>query len=198
MRASRFIALLTLTLSLVAVPTQAIASSEVEYRQLFQQGIAATAAHNFAQAESIWQRLIRQYGDLVDQDTRALLYNNLGVVLENQARWEEATVAYQRSLALHPNSLGYNNLGTTLIHAGRIDEAIDAFLQSLSCHNEDGLGTSAHALAHFNLGNIFYQQGNLESALAEYRQVLALDPDFKEAENQIYQIQEALNSQPIS
>ncbi|MDX2213122.1 MAG: tetratricopeptide repeat protein [Oculatellaceae cyanobacterium bins.114] len=193
MRASRFIALLTLTLSLMVISKPVLAHSDVEYRQLFRQGLAAEEDQNFAHAESIWQRLLREYGDLLNRDARATLYTNLGVSLAHQERWQEATLAYQRSIALHPTSLGYNNLGVALRNAGRVEEAIATFHQALTYSNEDATATNAYTLVHFNLGDILQQQGNLEAALAEYQQALTFDSNFRAAEEQIRRIQLALH-----
>ena len=42
-----------------------------------------------------------------------------------------------------------------------------------------------YSRAHYNLGNVFFRQGNLEQAVAQYERTLAVDPEYAQAHNNL-------------
>jgi Flp pilus assembly protein TadD len=144
---------------------------------------------------------------------KAEAYNNLGLVLVNQGRIEEAVANYRQSLHLNPgNPLAYNNLGNVLRDLGQLDEALACYRQALSlnpyyaeAYNNEGIAYAKlgkfeeaserfqqalrlrpnYAKAHSNLGNALKNLGRLENSLACYREALRLEPDYAEAHNNL-------------
>jgi tetratricopeptide (TPR) repeat protein len=134
---------------------------------------------------------------------------NLGNVLYDFGRQEEAAVCYRRALVLKPEfARAHNNLGFVLHHMGQAENALASFRRALEiepgfalAHNsagivlrdlgrlEDAVASYRHALAsmpdyaeaHYNLGNVAQEQGRLADAAASYRQALRIKPDFAQA-----------------
>ena len=53
--------------------------------------------------------------------------NNLGVVLKDQGKFEEAIKVYNKAILLNPNySYPHNNIGIILQDSGKSDQAIAA------------------------------------------------------------------------
>lgn len=99
---------------------------------------------------------------------------NLGLVLLDGDRIDEAIVALQSSVRCAPESaLGHLNLGAALLRAGCFAEA--------RTHCEKAIELAPHVVvAHRNLGIAAHQQGDLDGAKAAYRRALELglpDPD---------------------
>jgi tetratricopeptide (TPR) repeat protein len=65
----------------------------------------------------------------------------------------------------------YCNLGIIESEAGNQDAAFDCFIQSLK-HD------SAHFESHYNLGNLYFETGNLRAARAHYEVASSLRRDF--------------------
>ena len=90
--------------------------------QLFQQGNAAQASGQYAEAE----RIFRQVISLNPQDAKA--YYNLGNALYAQNKLEEAITAYNQAIALNPQyAKAYNNLGYALQLQGQLEAAIASY-----------------------------------------------------------------------
>jgi len=168
-RIPRLLALL-LTLSVAATSPAAVAQS---IDQLIEQGTAAQAADNYAQAELIWHRVIE-----IDPKN-AIAYYNLGNALYKQGKLEEAIAAYHQTIQLNPTlAPAYYNLGIALYKQGKLEEAIAAYRQAIQLDPKD-------AAAYYNLGIALKAQGKLEEAIAAYRQAIQLDPKFAFAYNNL-------------
>ena len=158
----RLLALL-LTLSLAGMPQLAVAQTIDE---LFQQGAKAQIAGNYTQAESIWRRVIQLDPNNVGA------YNNLGNVLKDQGKLEEAIFAYRQAIQLNPKfAPTYNNLAVALYEQKKLEEAIAACRQAIKLNPK-------LAEAYNNLGNALSDQGKLEEAIAAYQQAIQLEPQF--------------------
>jgi tetratricopeptide (TPR) repeat protein len=99
-----------------------------------------------------------------------------GIELEQTgAPPEEILEAYQRALALDPNSAGAAvNLGTIYYRLRRWDDAERAYRQALEIDE-------TYALAHFDLGNLFDERGDTERAAFHYQAALKLNPNYADA-----------------
>ena len=153
-------------------------------------------------AETYWRRAITLKPDYCDA------HSNLGVVLKELGRLDEAAACYHNALAITPNHAGaYVNMGRLYAQLGRADEAESAYLRALELQPNDGdflvnLGVLYQAQmrlpeaeaayksatmanprdvkAHFNLGVVLKMQQRFAEAEASYRQTLALQPDYFE------------------
>ena len=164
----RFLSLL-LSLSLLAVPSLAVAQS---HSQLFQQGKAAHAAGNYAEAEAIFRRIIRRDPENV------FAYNSLGIALYFQGQLEQAIASYHKAIQLDPNFVfAHNNLGIALKGQGQLEQAIESHQKVLSLPDGQGQPASAHTLAYYGLGTVLHKQGKLEQAIANFLKAIQLDPN---------------------
>ncbi|NET07865.1 MAG: tetratricopeptide repeat protein, partial [Symploca sp. SIO2B6] len=101
----------------------------------------------------------------------AIAYSNLGTVLHQQGKLDEAITFHRQAIRLDPNySTAYYNLGTALSAQGKLDEAITSYQQAIRLNPND-------AITYNNLGNALIDQGKLDEAIANYQQVIRLDPN---------------------
>jgi tetratricopeptide (TPR) repeat protein len=162
----------------------------------------------------IYQDLETLYGDIIAKNPQCwMAYNNLGLVLYEQHRVDEAIAQYVEAIRVKPDFVEvYNNLGLALYNQGRIDEAISQYLEALrinpnydKAHNNLGLvldnqGRSQEAIVHFlkalrikpdyeeahnNLGISLYKQGRTDEAIAQYIEAIRIKPDYEEAYNNL-------------
>ena len=140
-------------------------------------------------------------------------HNNLGNVLSNLGRLEEAAGAIGHALEHQPdNPQVRNNMGIILRRLGRFDEAARHFQGAVTAkpdyveaHSnfgnllmdmerfDDAAATFRHALelnpgfavAHGNLGNALKRGGRYQEAIASYRRALKIEPAFGDALNNL-------------
>jgi len=161
----------------------------------------------YANLETLYRTTIRKDGN------SWMAHNNLGILLANTGRTDEAMVHCRKALELDSNSSeSHNNLGLLLAKTGRTDEAMAQYRKALSIRHNDAeaynnLGNALfhsnrkdeamacfrkaleinpdHVEAHNNLGNIALQAGRTDEAMAHYRKALELNPDYVEAHNNL-------------
>jgi tetratricopeptide (TPR) repeat protein len=105
--------------------------------------------------------------------------NNLGVVLLQKGRANEAIFHYQKALEIKPDyAEAHNNLGIVLFEEGRGDEAITHFQSALQIKPD-------YAEGQYNLGNALRQKGRADEAVTHYQAALRIQPDFAEAHNNL-------------
>ncbi len=108
-----------------------------------------------------------------------LLYNNLGSILLDEGRVEEAIKYYKQALRIKPDFPEvYNNLGIALAQSGRTQEAIKQYEQSLRLEHN-------FPQAHNNLGFTLFNLGRIQEAIEHYEQALKMDPNYAEAHNNL-------------
>jgi len=148
--------------------------------------------------------------DIVDKSPgRARARHNLGVVLMERERFEEALPQLAAALRIEPDDAEIvNAMGNALIGVGRIEEAEEHFARAATmvpgyAAARNNLGTALflkgnlpeakgyfeealllnplYGKAHYNLGTLLAQEGKLDEAESSYRRALDLDPFFPEA-----------------
>ena len=165
---------------------------------------------NYAEAERFYRRALAR------QPIFALALNNLGNAVLRQGAFKEARSLFERVLEHNPEdpfaryNLGNaylevgdydkaieiyavaakeqpnnpniaNNMGLALARSGRLHEAIDWFEKALNL-------ASPYPLAHFNLGNVYGDLGDLEKACYHYGRTLADWPEHGEAKERFEQL----------
>lgn len=101
-----------------------------------------------------------------------LAHNNMGILLSQHNRNDEAIVHFQESVRLNPGGIeGFRNLGNSYQMAGRYSEAIEAYRQALRIHADDVEG-------HVRLGYAYLITGNTDYAYQEYLQLKRLDDGY--------------------
>ncbi len=119
-------------------------------------------------------------GENVSSRDRAATYDNRGIVLLTLNQFREAEADFNRAIALRPDlGDGYLNRGAVYIAHKRYQEALDDLNKSLT------LGVSQPPLAYFNRAVANEGLGNVRAAYDDYRQALALAPDFTLASEQL-------------
>lgn len=103
--------------------------------------------------------------------------NNTGNDLSGEGEYEDAVLAYQAAQVAEPeNLLFYFNSAGALAGADRVFEAEAALQLVILGENEDLI-----ADAWYNLGNIYFELENYDSAIGAYRETLLIDPSHEDA-----------------
>ena len=133
-------------------------------RALFLLGTLAAQEQDFAAAEKLIRRAIQS-----DPDDAAY-YNNLGVVLREAGRLEEAMESYRDALARRPDyAEAHCNFGVALKESGRADEAVVPLERAIALDPEYGG-------AYTNLGNALHELDRFDEAMAAFDRALELEP----------------------
>ena len=108
-----------------------------------------------------------------------MAHNNLGLLLANKGRTDEAMAHYQKALELNSDyAEAHNNLGLLLMNKGRKDEAMVHFLKALEIKpNYGGV--------HFNLGLLLAEMGRSDEARIHYQKALEINPRHSKTHNNL-------------
>ena len=99
-------------------------------------------------------------------------YNNMGMALYDQGRFDEAVESYQKAVEIEPNFAdAYYNLGNALKQIGDLKKAIESYRASLAINSED-----AEVLS--NCGNALKDYGEPDQAIECYAKALKIDPNL--------------------
>src|SRR4030042_1294519 len=138
-----------------------------------------------------------------------LAHTNLGIILAEEGKTEEAFSHFRAALKIRPDDDNVHyNLATVFKEQGKLDEAIVHFRETLrinpyyiKAHNNLAIifynqNKYTEAIYHFRqalqikpnnpytifyLGVVLGYQGNLEEAIEHFRRAIELKPDFAEA-----------------
>ena len=104
------------------------------------------------------------------------IYNNLGVVLNQKMKFEEAVVPLKSAVKLQPTyPEAHNNLGNALSGLNRFQEANISYKEALRLKPD-------YPEAHNNLANsLSKKREDLEEAIFHYKKAIQLKPEFYEA-----------------
>jgi tetratricopeptide (TPR) repeat protein len=129
--------------------------------------------HHQAGDVQLAEQLYRQV--LLLKPDCAEAHMNLGAILQEKGKLDEAVASYQQTLSLKPDfAKAHANLGSVLAEQGKLHEAQASLERSLRLIPDN-------ATAHNNLGHVLTEQGKLDEAAASYRRALRLKPDYAEA-----------------
>ena len=104
-----------------------------------------------------------------------MAHNNLGNVLLQEGRTDEAIALFQQALQIKPDYAdAYYNLGNALLHETKVDDAIALYRRALQLNPD-------YAKAHINLGNALILEGKMDEAMDHYQQALQITPNDAEA-----------------
>ena len=127
-------------------------------------------------------------------------YNNIGLLYQDQGRYDEARACHERALALlegsaagtqHPNSIATTlmNLGVCLWHAGDITHAKDLFERGRAMTLElNGRVSASYASALNNVAGFLADQGELEHALELFEESREIAGELFGTESRAYTI----------
>ncbi|PZD73409.1 TPR repeat-containing protein YrrB [Acaryochloris thomasi RCC1774] len=142
---------------------------QANVQQLFNQAVHWHRQRNFSQALEVYQQVLSLEPNHVDVRV------NMGSLLKQMGRLEDAIATQKKALTLQPNRSDiWFNLGNTLQAQGNAAEAESAFRQSIQLQPN-------LAAAHFNLGRLLQQQEQLEVAAICYRAAISHNPQLTRA-----------------
>jgi len=146
-------------------------------------------------------------------ENNSQMHNNLGNVLSEKGKLQEAISHYTSALKINPNyGEAHINLGVALANQGKLEDAIEHYsaavrLKPNSPELQNNLGIALfrrghipgaidhylaavqlkpdYAEAHNNLGNALAQQGKLSEAKVHYFKALKIRADYPEAHNNL-------------
>jgi tetratricopeptide (TPR) repeat protein len=158
----------------VALATSWAARYGVRGRRLGEGACAAVCAvlglltwgqtHVYKDLDTLWRDTLAKNPDCW------MAHNNLGFLLKNQGRLDEAVEHFNAALRVKPDHLPARyNLGLALARQGKLDEAISQYEEVLR-------EWPRYADAHNSLGLAFAEQGKLDLAVVHYREALSLEP----------------------
>jgi tetratricopeptide (TPR) repeat protein len=107
-----------------------------------------------------------------DVRQRAANNSNLGTLLQNLKRYEEAEASYRKAIELNPSyAPSYSNLGNLLKDLKRYDEAEASYRKAIELN-------PLLPEAYYNLGNLLKDLKRYEEAEASYRKAIELNPSY--------------------
>src|SRR5256885_11945837 len=116
---------------------------------------------------------------LTSQPNSPKLWNERGVTLHQDGRFDDAEASYRKALAADPQyALAHNNLGIALYHRGHVEKALASLGTALDTQ-------PSFVKARLNLALLLYKGKRLQKALEAYRQALTTAPEHPVAWNGI-------------
>jgi type IV pilus assembly protein PilF len=136
----------------------------------------ADLAHNTGTAyinQGRYDLAIEQFNKALKVDSKYYYaYKGLGIAYQNMQKYKEAEKAQRKCLEINPDFGDvHNDLGVTLMLMGRRDEARSEWLVAYNSPFNPSPDKTA-----WNLGNSYFNEGNLEQAGHWYQEALQKDP----------------------
>lgn len=133
---------------------------------------------DFESSVAGYRKIIQRLHGKHEKELRATIYNDLGLVLGEWERYEEAIGYLEEALRINPDvpdrTATIINLGYAYDGLGRLEDAKSAYLEAIARLRALGdkgvIADLAHALG--NYGNVLSQQGREDEALEYYLQSL--------------------------
>lgn len=112
---------------------------------------------------------------IIDFPNELLLFNILGVCLEQEGEFNKAADAYRQAIKINPNvpELQFN-LGAMLFALNDPEKAIPFYQEAIRLNNN-------FTEAYFNLGILLQSQSKFSDAIEQYNKALNIQPCFFEA-----------------
>ena len=115
------------------------------------------------------------------QKSIAICHNNMGNILEEQGKPDEAMEHYSMGLAITLETEGetsraanfLGNIGAVMIRQNKLDEAMEKYFSALRIY-ERAKSVTRVATCHQNIGYSLMQQGKLDAALEHARKSLEI------------------------
>jgi Tfp pilus assembly protein PilF len=134
-----------------------------------------------------------QYTLSVTPDNR-VIENNVGTILGESGRYDEATAHFEKALRIRPDFLELTsdadireNLGLLLARQGKAAEAVEQLNEALRLNPNN-------ADAHNNLGVILLRLGKAEESIPHFSSAIRLRPEFAVARDSLKRAQAQINT----
>lgn len=128
----------------------------------------------------VYQNMETLWTDTILKNPRSwLAHNNLGTVMQEKGRMEEAISHFRTSIQLNPEfEASRINLGNALSNTGRLEEAIPSYERGVAINPKFATG-------YYNYGCAFVRHGRLEEAIVQFQKALEIFPGHKLARNNL-------------
>lgn len=145
-------------------------------------GVLALARHHFAEALKWGQRAQAQ------NPYRAATYGIIGDAQVELGQYEAATATIQKMVDTRPDLRSYSRVAYIRELYGETDGAIEAMQMAVRSGTP---GTEGTLWTQYQLGNLFFNRGDLARAEQVYSAALALRPDYAYAQAGIARVRAA-------
>ncbi len=141
-----------------------------ELEERYAKAVAAHKAGRLVEAETIYAQILK----LVPQADSVL--TNMAAIQYMKGNFQESLKLSDKALAVNPINLdAVINRAAALLAVGDTNQAALAYQKVLQLDEKN-------AAAHYNLGNIHFQRGELALSEKKFRRATALKPDFFQAQ----------------
>lgn len=132
-------------------------------------------------AEVGYQKALRLAPD--DAHTLAAV----GQFYASEERWDESISALEAAMVAEPDDNSYRyQLAVAMARAGKIDGAMPHFVR-----------TVGDAVAHYNVGYILYEEGDLQRAADHFQQAVLKQPSLNQAQVMLSEIRSSGSQETI-
>ena len=136
-------------------------------------GLTWRQCRMYADLETLWRATLTANPDCW------IARNNLGKLLFEQGKVDEAIAQFQQSLETRPDHAeAQNNLGNALLRKGQTQEALSHFQEALKIRPD--LSEARNSLA-----GVLFRLGRMDDAVAQLKTALTYSPDDEQAHNNL-------------
>lgn len=129
---------------------------------------------NFEQAEVSYKKAVKV------SPNSALAHYSLGQFYASQERWQDASDSLTKAMLAEPDDTQARYaLAVALVHTGKVDAALPHFIRTIG-----------DAEAHYNVGLILQQQGDLENAERHFALAVTKKPELVAAQNWLVHVRQ--------
>jgi tetratricopeptide (TPR) repeat protein len=124
------------------------------------------------------------------------VHNNLGYLLVTEDKRKEALLHFNEALRINPeHAEAHYNLGCLMIKQGETEEAIAHFVKALSVlyFKDVQKINPGYAEVYNKIGKILYKNGKLKEAGIFFSKAIQIEPDCKEARDNLLILKKMLN-----
>ncbi|KAK3578086.1 hypothetical protein CHS0354_006745 [Potamilus streckersoni] len=134
------------------------------------------------EAEEAYRNALSHRGNMAD------VHYNLGLLLQDQKRYDEAIISYKTAIQCRAKlSMGYLNLGILFAQVGRQEEARKMYLLcadlDTSGLKDPRLHESTKISCLYNLGRLYIEQNRNKEALEVYQKAVQRMPSYYQAQS---------------
>jgi len=159
--------------------------TENEAAQLNQLGINAIVKNDYRQAIDYFERALSMLpGQKTIKNNLAVAYNNYGIALSNEKRYEDAKENLYRAIELDSGNNSYKENLTNIISTMASNYYMNGSYEVAQMELKQSLSLSPkHVPSLVLLGQTYYQTQDLEKAQEIWTKALSLDPGNKELQS---------------